>query len=249
MDLDKKYHFLLRKLHSLTGIVPIGVFLIEHLLTNSMAFQGPEEFNRDVRFLHGLPYLFFLELFGIFLPIAFHAAYGVKIALTAEPNASVYPYLANWRYTLQRVTGYVALVFIVIHLFKFRFAHVIGWGPPFIHEGNDYFEITRKGLMEWRPFGLVVPAGWTLAFYVLGLSASVFHFCNGIWSFCVSWGITIGERAQRRVGLAATALGLFLMVWGMLSLTAFATAKPGVSRAVAHGVAPGQAPSSTGTGP
>ena len=32
--LDKHY-FLLRRLHSLTGIVPIGIFLLAHLTTNS----------------------------------------------------------------------------------------------------------------------------------------------------------------------------------------------------------------------
>jgi len=68
--IDDKYHFLLRKLHSLSGIIPIGVFLIEHLLTNSRAFNwfglfhgGREEFNTAVKGIHGLPYLLLLEVF------------------------------------------------------------------------------------------------------------------------------------------------------------------------------------------
>jgi len=32
--------FLLRRLHSLTGIVPIGAFLLEHFLSNAEAFKG-----------------------------------------------------------------------------------------------------------------------------------------------------------------------------------------------------------------
>ncbi len=220
--LDRRYHFLLRKLHSLSGVVPIGVFLIEHLLTNSMAFKSPDEFNEKVRWLHGLPYLLLLEIFGIFLPLAFHALYGIRIAMTAEPNTSAYPYMANARYTLQRVTGYIAFVFIIVHLLKFRFAHVVGWGPEFIREGNDYFAITREGLLHWRPFGLAVPGALTLSFYVLGLTASVFHFCNGLWSFCISWGLTVGAKAQRRVGLGAAALGGVLMIWGLMSLYALA---------------------------
>lgn len=223
---EQKYHFLLRKLHSLSGIVPIGAFLIEHLLTNSMAFKGREHFNADVRWIHGLPYLPFVETLFIFLPLAFHALYGIRIAMTAKPNSGQYPYMANWRYTLQRVTGYVAFLFIVVHLAKFRFAHLLGWGPEFIHEGNDYFEITRRGLMEWRPWGVVVPATATFAFYYVGLLASVYHFCNGIWSFCISWGITVGERAQRRIGFAAAGLGAVLLVWGALTLYAFRYAEP-----------------------
>ncbi|HKQ47353.1 MAG TPA: succinate dehydrogenase cytochrome b558 subunit [Phycisphaerae bacterium] len=226
---DEKHHFLLRKLHSLTGIVPIGVFLIEHLLTNSLAAgwasktPGPERFNEAVHGLHHLPYLWALELFGIFLPLAFHALYGVKIALTAQPNAREYPYMANRRYTLQRVTGYIALVFIIVHLLKFRFAHWVGWGPEFIGSENPY-EITRTGLTQWRitQLGLVVPVWITLSFYLLGLAASVYHFANGIWTFCISWGITVGAQAQRKMGYACAAVGIVLFLWGGMSLYAFA---------------------------
>ncbi|MFQ5429863.1 MAG: succinate dehydrogenase cytochrome b558 subunit [Phycisphaerae bacterium] len=221
--IDERYHFLLRKLHSLSGIIPIGAFLIEHMLTNSMAFQGPEKFDESVHALHRLPYLTFLEIFGIFLPIGFHAIYGIKIAMSAEPNPVAYPYMANRRYTLQRVTGYIAFAFIIIHLLKFRFAHWIGWGPEFI--GSEHpFEITRSGLVAWRPFGWHVPAGVTITMYVIGLWSACFHFANGIWSFCVSWGITVGEKAQKRVGVAAACVGTLLFVWGGLSLYAFAKA-------------------------
>jgi succinate dehydrogenase / fumarate reductase cytochrome b subunit len=127
------------------------------------------------------------------------------------------------------LTGYVALGFVVVHLMKFRFAHVFGWGPEFIHEGNNFFEITRRGLMHWQPWGFQVPAAATLTLYTIGLLASVFHFCNGIWSFCISWGIAVGERAQRGVGYAATGVALVLLTWGGLSLYAFASAPPGAS--------------------
>ena len=33
--------FLLRRLHSLTGIVPIGAFLLEHFISNYRGFQRP----------------------------------------------------------------------------------------------------------------------------------------------------------------------------------------------------------------
>jgi succinate dehydrogenase / fumarate reductase, cytochrome b subunit len=226
--IDDKYHFLLRKLHSLSGIVPIGVFLIEHLLTNSRAFNwfglfhgGREEFNTAVKGIHGLPYLLLLEVFGIFLPLAFHAIYGIKIALDAQPNIHAYPYMANRRYTLQRITGYIAFIFIIVHLFKFRFAHWIGWGPEFMDpENTDKFEMTRRGLMQWHitQLGIIVPAWITISFYLVGLWAACYHFANGIWSFCISWGITIGQTAQRRMGYAAATVGIVLFIWGAASL-------------------------------
>jgi len=225
-----RHHFLLRKVHSLTGIVPVGVFLIEHLLTNSAAFgwfglfaSGKARFNEEVHWIHNLPFLPLLEIFGIFLPLAFHAGYGVLIALSSQPNSGVYGYGANRRYTLQRVTAWITLLFIVVHLLKFRFAHLVGWGPEFMSAAHpDKFEITRQGLQHWLSF----PAWFTLAFYVVGLSAAVFHFCNGIWTFCISWGVTIGPLAQRRVGYACAGVAAVLMSWGLASLYAFGSAKP-----------------------
>lgn len=223
--LDQKYHFFLRKLHSLTGIVPIGVFLFEHMLTNSLAFYGGrEKFNESVHWLHQLPYLLALEVFGIFLPIAFHAIYGIKIALTGESNASAYPYFGAWRYLFQRLTGYVAFLFVIVHLLKYRFADLVGWGPAFVGSA-DPFEITRNGLMAWQPGGqFVVPPVVTLTLYCIGLAAACFHFANGIWSFCISWGIVIGKKGQQRIGVVAALVGLLLFTWGSLSLYAFARA-------------------------
>ncbi len=221
---DDKHHFLMRKLHSLSGIVPVGVFLIEHLITNSMASQGLGKFNKSVQFIADLPYLLLLEIFGIFLPLAFHAIYGIKIAMSAEPNVARYPYLANWRYFLMRVTGYITFIFLVVHLAKFRFAHLLGLSEHHFLEapGQDYFAATHKGLMHSDMWGWHVPAGVVLTFYFIGLAASCFHFANGIWSFCISWGITVGQQAQKRVGYVATAVGITLFALGTASLVGFA---------------------------
>ena len=35
-----RHHYLLRRLHSLTGIMPIGMFLVMHLTTNSSIVWG-----------------------------------------------------------------------------------------------------------------------------------------------------------------------------------------------------------------
>ncbi len=203
-------HFLLRRLHSLTGVVPVGVFLIEHLFTNSMAFLGAEKFNEHVKWIHGLPYLLLLEILLIFAPLAFHAGYGVWIARTGQSNAHQYPWLDNWRYTLQRVTGWIALAFILVHLAHFRFAHWFG-GPVYVGS-HDPFGLTQLG------FGQVLPFGVWAAFYVIGLVSAVFHFCNGLCTFCISWGITVGDTSRRRVSIAAFGLGIVMVSWGVLSL-------------------------------
>ncbi len=223
----QRNHFLLRRLHSLSGIVPIGAFLVEHMLTNSMAYGGPEKFNDAVHTLHGLPYLWALETFGIFLPIAFHAIFGIAIAWTSESNVAEYPHMDNRRYRLQRLTGYVAFLFMIFHLMKFRFAHIFFGTQPFIgYDGPDAltpFQLTQKGLVDWSPWaGLIIPTWTMVTIYVIGLAAACFHFANGIWSFCITWGITVGVKAQRRVGAVAAVLGLRLSPWGSMSLGALA---------------------------
>ena len=55
-------HFVLRRLHSLTGIVPVGAFVIFHLFTNCQLVLGADEFQHEVDFIHSLPGLPFLEV-------------------------------------------------------------------------------------------------------------------------------------------------------------------------------------------
>ena len=104
--LDRHY-FLIRRLHSLTGVVPIGAFLFPHLTTNSSIvwgrFTGYDKygdagvatFQHEVNFIHSLPALVLIELFVLWLPIAFHAGVGVWFATTGRPNNDRYRYQDN----------------------------------------------------------------------------------------------------------------------------------------------------------
>ena len=174
--------FYSRKLHSLLGVIPIGFFLIEHFITNWKSTKGEAAFIEGVTWLNNLPFIFFLELFGIWLPILFHGVYGVYIAFQSNSNVSRYGYHRNFMFTLQRVTGVATLVFIVWHTWETRVQVALG---------NT--EITDLGVLMHDIFS--VPLYFVL--YVIGITAATFHFCNGMWSFLVSWGITIGPKAQR----------------------------------------------------
>src|ERR1700734_2837119 len=90
--------FVLRKLHSLLGIIPIGAFLMEHLLSNFEALKGPAAYAAQVKFLKSLPLVRVLEWVFIFLPLAFHALYGVYIALRGKSNVVYYPWAGYWMY-------------------------------------------------------------------------------------------------------------------------------------------------------
>src|SRR6185503_6404111 len=100
--------FIWRKLHSLLGIIPIGAFLIEHLLSNFEALKGPIAYGDQVKFLNSLPLVRVLEWTFIFIPILYHAVYGVYIWLRGKSNVVYYPWAGNWMYVAQRYTGLIA---------------------------------------------------------------------------------------------------------------------------------------------
>lgn len=105
--------FFYRRLHSLLGVIPIGVFLIQHLVVNHFAVYGEESFNKAAGFMHDLPFRLALEIVIIFLPILFHAILGVYIVFVAKNNTRRYGYFRNWMFYLQRVTGIVT--FVLLH--------------------------------------------------------------------------------------------------------------------------------------
>ena len=113
--------FVLRKLHQLSGIMPLGIFLLEHFYTNSKALTGAADFNNAVKDLQSIPYILFVEIGGIFIPLIYHAVYGLVITVEARPNNLAYPYPRNWFYLIQRITGVILFFFIAFHVLNFRF--------------------------------------------------------------------------------------------------------------------------------
>ncbi|HEV7859698.1 MAG TPA: hypothetical protein VGO91_13865 [Pyrinomonadaceae bacterium] len=204
--------FVLRKLHQLSGIVPLGIFLLEHFYTNSKALTGPADFNNAVKDLQSIPYIIFVEVGGIFIPLIYHAVYGIVITLEARPNNLHYPYPRNWFYTIQRITGVILFFFILFHVLNFRFGLVPGLNTESVAtHSNKAFDIVAREF-HIIPIFLV---------YIVGITATVWHLANGIWLFLVDWGITIGARAQRLTGYACIAFGALLLLVGLNAAIAF----------------------------
>jgi len=199
--------FFLRRLHSLTGIIPVGAFLFEHILiSNATAISGPEAYARQVSFLGNLPLVFFLELFGIWLPILFHGLYGFYIWFRGDSNVGEYPWSGNWMYTMQRWTGGIAFIYIVWHTWTMRFTGV---------------DLHEAAMQSFPKVQAEVHNPLLFAFYIVGLIAASWHFAYGIWLFSAKWGIVSGEKAQQR--LLRLCLGFFLLmtVVGLASLYTF----------------------------
>lgn len=150
-----------RKLHSLLGVIPVGFFLIEHLLTNFEATKGPEAFVDQINWLNSLPLVLVLEIVGIWIPLLYHAVYGLYVAFTARNNVSRYGYFRNQMFLWQRITGVLTFLFVAWHFFETRFQVALG---NVEHErlGQTMHDIVSQPLL--------------LTIYVIGVIAASFHF-------------------------------------------------------------------------
>jgi len=198
--------FLWHKLHSLLGIIPIGAFLLEHFLSNYEALKGPAAYGAQVKFLNGLPLVRVLEWVFIFLPILYHALYGIYIWLRGKSNVVYYPWAGNWMYVAQRYTGLIAAVYIGYHVATQRFM-----GADLPHNPGMAFAKVQHELAN--------PV--VLAVYVIAMIAICWHFAYGIWLFAAKWGITPGKTARKRFGYVCAAFGVLLCVMGLASIWAF----------------------------
>lgn len=188
--------FLLKKLHSLTGIFPLGFFLLEHLFINAKATRGAATYDGAVESIANIPYLAALEIIFIFLPLAYHGAYGLLISYRGQVSLLRYNYYYNWIYVLQRLSGVIALIFIVYHVYSLRIAPALG-------ARAITFDLVKNQMAD----------PYYLAFSLAGTIAVSFHFSMGLWNFLIGWGITSGLRIQRIT--AAACMALFAVLSGI----------------------------------
>ena len=188
-----RHQFLIYRLFSLAGLIPIGAYLVVHLLTNATILNGPPPINRkliaSIRSEFILP---IVEWVFIFIPILFHAFIGFVIISGMMPNTAAYPYNGNIRYTLQRATGMIAFAFILWHVIQM---HRMGAG---LGGGKFDAEAASSSVANvLQPFSYRV-------LYGIGVLAAVYHLANGLWTQGITWGIwtTRSRDAPRRLDLS-----------------------------------------------
>ena len=189
------HSFFWRKLHSLTGIVPIGAFLIEHIVSNFETVNGPLAYAKQVLFLNSLPARpcprVGLHLHPSRLPRHLQASSSPSAAATTSTST---PGPATWMYLSQRVTGIIAFLYIIQHVWRQRFS---GVSLP-EHPGAAFAKVQHE---------LANP--WMLAIYVIAMIATCWHFSYGVWLFAAEVGASppatkparnsrLGLRTRRR---------------------------------------------------
>lgn len=202
----------MRKLHQLTGVVPLGAFFFVHMFTNSKAMAGKEVFNDAVKDIHHIPYLLFIEVFGIFVPLLFHSIYGIVISTEARNNVLSYSYGRNWLYVIQRASGIFLFFFILFHILNLRFGLIPGLNQTPVAGNADIAFNLVAGEFQIT---------WVLMLYVLGVIATAWHLAYGIFLFAVDWGLVIGEKAQSVLLKGCVALALVLGLVGVNAAFSF----------------------------
>jgi succinate dehydrogenase/fumarate reductase cytochrome b subunit (b558 family) len=195
--------FVWRRLHSLTGIVPVGFFLLFHTFENMTALRGEAAYNSAIAKLAEMlptPWFYLVEVGVILLPLLFHGLYGVFLAFEGSPNPGAYVYRRNYLYLLQRVTGVLVLAFVVYHVITLR-VHLtmrgLGAGVP-----------GHEGYVAFADLVQAMASPGVLALYVVGIVSAGFHFGNGLSGFLWTWGVAVGERSRRGFELLGWALSL-----------------------------------------
>ena len=199
----QRNHFWLRRLHSLTGVVPVGGFLLFHFYENGSIFYGQKAYDEMATAARGIRYVEVLEIGIVFLPLLYHALYGLFIASYARNNTMTYNYSRNNLFMWQRATGIITLLFIMYHVWQFRFTSF--WSTH----------------AETGAVAATLSLGPVFLFYVIGVIAASFHLGNGIWTFLITWGITVGQRSQRISQVITTALSVVVSLVGIAIAVAF----------------------------
>jgi succinate dehydrogenase / fumarate reductase cytochrome b subunit len=213
-----------KKLFELTGFLPVGGFLIEHLYSNFQRVGpgGAERFDHIVRDLQTNPIIIFLEVGMIGLPLVYHALYGLFVASMARPNTGSYGYLRNWTYVFQRITGVLLFFYIGYHVWNTRLAPLFHPDNPLLQHADGQALVSSDYMRAYltETHGPVQ----VLWIYVLGVSCAVFHFANGLWNVGIHWGLTLSPRSQRISGFVCGLIGVTLLAVGLSSLLAFTKA-------------------------
>ncbi|WP_019120232.1 succinate dehydrogenase cytochrome b558 subunit [Brevibacillus massiliensis] len=196
--------FFNHRLHSLLGLFPVGAFLLIHLTVNYQATKGAEAFDKAAATMESIPFLLFAEFLFIYLPLLFHAIYGLYYAFQSKNNVKNYGYFRNHMFMWQRITGVFTLIFVAWHVWETRIQIALG---------NVELNYDMMANILSNPVMVV--------FYVLGVLAAVFHLSNGIWSFLVHWGITIGPRSQRVATYFTMIVFVLVSFVGLRAVAAF----------------------------
>lgn len=203
----------------LTGLLLCG-FVASHLVGNLLLLVGADAFNEYAHFLEtlGHGYAIYGAEAGLIAFFVFHIVSGVMVALDRRrARPSGYKKRGNAggasRKTLASrsmiITGVVLLVFLVLHVWMFKYGPGIEAGYTTTLDGETHRDLYRL-VVEWFKIGPVT------AVYVAVMLLLGNHLRHGFWSAWQSLGVNSPKYMPliHRLGIAFAlliALGFLLI--------------------------------------
>lgn len=111
----------------------------------------------------------------------------------------------------------IALVYIIYHIFQFRTVHELDYNYIAKSLASTQSIDFLPQIPLINPFSIY----W---FYIIGIVSSVYHLANGIWSFCITWGITVGKKSQTAVLALSVMVFIILNAMGIMTCNSLAEA-------------------------
>jgi len=201
----------------LSGTLPLGAFVLLHLWNNFHALQGQEAYRNAVHIARSSPFVVALEVVGLYVPLAFHSAYGLALILKRRTALGDAPSETRAALTADRASSLVAFAFIAYHLAMFRIPVLLG-----TMREADFFPALCDQLSSTTYLGVPLAA----SIYLVGLGATSYHFAHGLTGFCSTWGIPLTERTKKVAVGASVILGVASFLLGVSAVLYFATGSP-----------------------
>jgi succinate dehydrogenase / fumarate reductase cytochrome b subunit len=205
MPLSDPGYARLKRIQVWTGVIPVGLFLLSHLATNARAIAGAAAFDGAAAAIARIPYLPWIEVAGIALPMLLHVALGVMLALTPQAATDTRGYPRPWMLLAQRASGFFLVVYVVFHVSATRLSLAR------LRGAQELFDLMARQLENPGVF----------AFHAAGVLAAAYHFGNGLVALAGPWVLDAGPRGRARAARVGFAAFIVLALVGLHALLAF----------------------------
>jgi succinate dehydrogenase / fumarate reductase, cytochrome b subunit len=184
---------------AVTGLMLVG-FVVGHMVSNLLVFQGPEAIDGYAVSLREFGPLLWVARIGLLLAAILHivaAAQLTRLRSVARPVGyeKLDPQVSTLGARTIRIGGVVLALFIVFHLLHLT----IGTVHPDFRELQPFHNM-MVGFQYW----------WVVAIYLIAMVFLGLHLYHGVWSSFRSLGVS---RATFHPLRRRAALALAVIVW------------------------------------
>ncbi|MCS7165570.1 MAG: hypothetical protein RMJ51_04795 [Candidatus Calescibacterium sp.] len=209
--LDSIPYAVYKRLHSITGILFVGGFVVVHFINNSIAYN-PKKLNELSKSIHKNPLFPLVEIVGIYTPLISHIVIGLILLRKGRIDLRIRSE-TNYRYILQRISAYVILKTLLFHLITIRFNEYI---PERIRR---MLNIPSKRDLAYQKVSIwfrspLWPIGYVA--YTLFTVSIAYHLSNGIWTSAITWGLAKTYEKQVKLRKFSNLSFIILSLWAQI---------------------------------